>query len=70
MKIMVIGSFARSLINFRGELLKTMVRHGHKVVACAPSIPDDIRSTLYAWGVQCQNITLSRTGMNPFTDIK
>lgn len=35
--VAVIASSAPSLVNFRGELLKEMVRRGHRVYALAPS---------------------------------
>ena len=37
--IAVLGSFAESLISFRGPLLQDLIRRGHRVVACAPAAP-------------------------------
>jgi len=50
-KIVVLGSYAPSLINFRGHLLKEMVNLNHKVYACAPSIDDTIFKKLCDIGV-------------------
>jgi hypothetical protein len=36
--VLVLGSFAPSLVLFRGPLIRAMVEHGHKVVAAAPAI--------------------------------
>lgn len=70
MKILIIGSLAQSLINFRKALLKTMISRGHQVIACAPDIPDKIKKELESFGVQCRIIAINRTGLNPLTDLK
>jgi hypothetical protein len=42
-KIVIIGNFARSLINFRGQLLKKMAEEGYDVIACTPDASVDIQ---------------------------
>ena len=69
MKIVVIGSHASSLVNFRGELLKAMVRQGHDVLACAPAVDEKTRETLDSYGVRVKEVSISRTGLNPIKDI-
>ena len=68
-KIIVIGSFAESLVNFRGHLLKKMAENGHKVLACAPDASPDIQEKLKDLGVEYRNIHIDRTGLNPVRDI-
>lgn len=68
-KIIVIGSFAESLINFRGHLLKKMAENGHEVLACAPDASPDIQEKLKNLGVAYRNILIDRTGLNPVRDI-
>lgn len=68
-RIIVIGSFARSLINFRGHLLKKMAENGHEVLACAPDASSDVQKKLKALGVAYRNIPINRTGLNPVKDI-
>lgn len=68
-KIIVIGSFAGSLINFRGHLLKKMAENGHEVLACAPDASLDVQEKLKALGVAYRNISIDRTGLNPVRDI-
>lgn len=70
MKIIVIGSLAKSLVNFRGELLKAFVKNGHGVVACAPSMSNDVREQLTSFGIRCREVEISRTGLNPLADLK
>ena len=50
-RILVLGSFAESLINFRGPLLKSMVELGHSVVGCAPAASLEIQQKLSEIGV-------------------
>jgi len=68
-KIIVIGSLAASLINFRGPLLREMVERGHEVLACAPDASPDIQGKLKVLGVEYRNISIDRTGLNPVRDI-
>lgn len=69
MKIIVLGSRARSLTHFRGVMLRTMVKKGHSCVACAPNADKTIIATLAESGVDYHHIHLSRTGLNPFSDV-
>lgn len=69
-KIVVVGGFAESLINFRGDLMVAMVRAGHEVMACAPDASSDTIKHLNEMSVEYCNIPVSRTGLNPFDDIR
>ncbi|MBL4608253.1 MAG: glycosyltransferase family 4 protein [Pseudomonadales bacterium] len=69
-RIVLVGGYAESLINFRGDLLVTMVQAGHDVIACAPAASPDTIEALAAWGVVYQPLPLARTGLNPFEDIR
>ena len=69
-KILVVGGFAESLINFRGELMVAMVRAGHEVMACAPGASKKIVGQLNEIGVSYYHVPVSRTGLNPFEDIR
>lgn len=68
-RILVVGSYAESLINFRGLLLAEMVRNGHEVFAAAPDASEQVRSKLSALQVHYCHINMKRTGMNPFQDL-
>lgn len=69
-KIVVVGGYAESLINFRGDLLVAMVQAGHDVIACAPDASPDIRAALADRGVAYQSLPLARTGLNPLFDVR
>ena len=69
-KVILLGSFAESLINFRGPLLKEMTELGHSVIACAPDAPDIILKSLIKMRVEYRAIPFSRTGISPIRDIR
>ncbi len=68
MKILIIGGYGPSLINFRGPLLRALVAAGHEVYAAAPQDGIDIASPLEDIGVQYIPVPINRTGMNPLHD--
>ncbi len=67
--IVVFGSLAGSLINFRYSLLQALVNSGYNVIASAPDADEEIVRKLNAIKVEYRNIPLCRTGMNPIRDI-
>ena len=69
-RILVLGSLADSLVNFRGALLREMVAHGHEVFACAPTASAAVRLALSQMGVIYKDIKLARTGNNPIQDLQ
>lgn len=70
MKILVLGSYDRSLVMFRGELLRALVVRGHEVVACAPRLTPEVRTALADWEVRSRSVALARTGTNPLADVR
>ncbi len=68
--IFIMGSYAESLVNFRGQLLCEMVARGHQVHACAPVASNEIMERLSAFGVKYHFVPLDRTGMNPLHDVE
>lgn len=68
MKILIIGGYGPSLINFRGPLLQALVADGHEVFAAAPQDGIDVASALENWGVKYVPVPINRTGMNPLHD--
>jgi len=72
MRVLIAGSLASSLINFRGELLRGLMEKGVEVHVSAPDFDTDSesRDALSAWGVILHQVVMTRTGMNPYLDIK
>ncbi len=65
----VIASLPESLINFRGRLLRTFVERGYRVVAYAPAAGSTDQK-LAAIGVQFKKVSLDRTSLNLFGDLR
>ena len=68
--IIIVGGYAPSLVNFRGELIKRFVSLGHQVIACAPDASEETIITLKEMGASYYSIPVSRTGLNPINDIR
>lgn len=65
-RVVLFGSFAPSLINFRGPLIREMIARKHEVFALAPDISEDIADTLRSWGAEPIPVDFGRTSLNPF----
>lgn len=65
-KIVIVAGGKRSLVNFRGDLIKEWLSLGHEVVAAAPG--KYVNEKFASLGVRCYSIDFSRTGLNPIKD--
>ena len=63
--VLILGSFAPSLVNFRGPLIAAMAERGHKVIAAAPSISTDIAERLRELGAEPRELPLVNASLNP-----
>lgn len=70
MKVIVLGSLAESLVNFRGDLLRHLVAQGHEVLALAPPGPAWVQERLDSWGVRYQPLPISRAGTSIAADLR
>lgn len=68
-KILVIGSLAESLVNFRGDLLRSLVASGCTVTAAAPAGPVWVDNKLRQWGVRRAVLPMNRTGVSLAQDL-
>lgn len=68
-RIVILGSYAPSLTNFRGPMLQAMSDAGHEVYACAPNASPEIIAALDSMGVHYEDVPLNRTGINPVEDV-
>jgi glycosyltransferase involved in cell wall biosynthesis len=68
-RIIIIGAFAESLVNFRGDLIKSLVAAGHEVLTMAGHPNDATRERIEALGVTFKTYQVQRSGMNPFSDL-
>lgn len=71
-RILVIAGLNRSLINFRGPLIKALCDAGLEVHAAAPELTTNlvVAGKLREWGVRCHDVALQRAGINPVTDLQ
>jgi glycosyltransferase involved in cell wall biosynthesis len=65
-RVVVFGSYAPSLTNFRGPLIREMARAGHRVFAMAPGLTKEISDKIQALGGIPVEIDLGRGSLNPF----
>jgi glycosyltransferase involved in cell wall biosynthesis len=68
-RMAIISNLAGSITNFRGPLVREMVRRGMTVYALAPDYDDGSRRAVMALGAVPVDYSMARTGMNPFRDI-
>lgn len=63
-RVVLLGSYAPSLINFRGSLIEAIVARGHHVFALAPDIDEDVAARVRELGADPVSVTLGRTSLN------
>lgn len=68
--IAVLSSYAESLYNFRGDLIRSLVERGHPVYALAPDFDAAKRARVEALGATPVDIPLERNGLNVLRDLK
>ena len=69
-RVLVVGGLSRSLINFRGPLLKCLRDRGHEVLAAAPGDEHfhEVKNGLSDLGVSLHAVPMARGGTNPAAD--
>lgn len=69
LKIAIIGTVASSIFGFRQPLIREILAKRHEVYAFAMDYTEAQKNELLSWGVTPVDYTLSRSGLNPFSDI-
>lgn len=62
MKIVVAASYGRSLLNFRGDLIKEMVEKGHDVLCISVESREEMEGPVASLGAAYETVGGSRTG--------
>jgi glycosyltransferase involved in cell wall biosynthesis len=70
MKVLLLASYAPSLIRFRGDLINAIMAAGHQVVACAPEEDEDVRRDLTALGVRYRVVPMRRAEVDVVADLR
>jgi glycosyltransferase involved in cell wall biosynthesis len=69
-KVLVIGSFPLSLLNFRGQLLRAISSEGHTIITSSAPASADVIESLLMLGADFREIPVHRAGLNPLKDLK
>ena len=70
MKVVVIGAYPDSIIDFRGEMIKAMVNKGHEVLVMSAPASPQVVTAVEGLGAKFQPYQVQRNGLNPFVDLK
>ncbi len=69
-RVLLIASFAGSLIRFRGDFIKSLIKNGFEVFTAAPSYTEQYHKDISDMGATPIEFNLQRTGLNPIKDLK
>jgi len=69
MRVAVMGTQARDLVNFRGHLLSELAKAGHEAFGIAPEGGPETVAALERLGATFVPITMDRTSLNPLRDL-
>ena len=69
-RVLLLGSYAPSLVLFRAPLLKALVQAGHEVVASAPDEDSSIAGAMDRLGVRWVPIDFDRNKVQPLKDLQ
>jgi glycosyltransferase involved in cell wall biosynthesis len=70
MKLTIVSHYSLSVINFRGPLIRAICDNGVVVQVLAPDWEPHTELAVQALGAETGSYYLSRTGMNPFDDLR
>lgn len=69
-KILLVGSIAGSIVNFRGDLIKAWIERGYQVVTLTRPSKEARKERIRALGAVHREIPIERDKINPWKDIK
>lgn len=70
MKVLLIGSFPKSLINFRRELIINIKNNKHNILTCAGELDKDTKLELDLLGVKYQSYKINRHSLGLISNLK
>jgi glycosyltransferase involved in cell wall biosynthesis len=68
--ILIIGAAPKSLVNFRGDLIRTLIGSGHHVTAMAAPAAPAVRAQIESLGAVFRPFPVERSGLNPLKDLR
>jgi glycosyltransferase involved in cell wall biosynthesis len=69
-RFLIVGNLAESMIIFRGELIKDLVKKGYNVVCASPHFSPIQRKIINNFGADCVAFKFSKQSLNPFLFVK
>ncbi|WP_027371168.1 glycosyltransferase family 4 protein [Desulfovermiculus halophilus] len=68
--IVILGAKPKSLINFRGDLIKSLVHTGHRVTAMSAPAEAEIVQGIQELGAEFRSYPVNRRGLSPVQDMR
>ena len=68
-KIIIVAPVSKSLINFRGDLIKDMKNKGHNVITASPALSEKHTDIFQQLKIDNMPINFQRNRLNPFYDL-
>lgn len=68
--VVIIGALPESLVNFRGELIRSLVLGGHQVTAMAAPADRKSVAAIEALGATFRSFPIKRSGLNPLSELR
>ena len=68
--VVIFTTYAFSLTNFRGQLIKELIARSHKVHVIAPDFDEEELEIIRSWGAIPHDCLFQRTGLNIISDLK
>lgn len=69
MKVLLIGAYPKSIVSFRGHLIKSFVDLGHDVLVMSGPADVDTVKEIEELGACFESFPIQRNGLNPFEDL-
>ena len=69
-RVALVASYAPSLLQFRGPLVRAIAAEGHSLLTAAPDFTPALKSDLEAVGAETADYPLARTGLGPLADLQ
>ena len=68
--VIIVGALPESLVNFRGEFIRSLVLAGHRVTAMACKADSKSVAAIETLGVKFRPFPIVRAGLNPLDEIR
>ena len=68
--VIIVGALPESLVNFRGEFIRSLVLAGHSITAMAGEADRKSVGAIEALGVKFRPFPIARAGLNPLNEIR